>query len=91
MASMTVIETKTGAFVRVEEQGSTIATARVVGRFIDDLWVAPGCRGQGLGQQLVAACVQRGAILSIAVSDEAKALFTRLGWKTANQIRWSLT
>lgn len=90
MSSIYVIPAPKGALVRIEEGGATIATARVVGCYIDDLWVAPAQRGCGLGRQLVDRCVQQGADLAIAVSDEAKRLFRRLGWKTANQLRWSL-
>ena len=90
MSSIYVTQAPKGALVRIEEGGVTIATARVVGCYIDDLWVAPDQRGCGLGRLLVDRCIQQGADVAIAVSDEAKHLFGRLGWKTANQLRWSL-
>jgi len=90
MSSICVTPAPKGALVRIEENGATIATARVVGRYIDDLWVAPHKRGGGLSCVLVDRCIQLGADMAFAVSDEAKRLFGRLGWKTANQLRWSL-
>lgn len=76
------------AYLQLFEDGHCVGTAKVVGRYLDDIAVYPEYRHHGYGRRLLHACQGAGADRALAVSKEGRQLLAGAGWHCANGCRF---